>query len=176
MMPHIIPNIKYAFPFCALYRYHTSPHYVLYCPMIYNWYTAPLLIKPHIIASNKATRFTGCSSHRHAILTFYEIIPFPAHTMPCPLVARFDPCLLVVRASAVVGLIFMGWTPTSDPSPNCSLLWWSTFIWSLLVKVLRSYFLLGPFLGCHVQASRNPEGLWFCACQFSSYSWRTFFG
>ena len=114
MMPHIIPNIKYAFPFCALYRYHTSPHYVLYCPMIYNWYTAPLLIKPHIIASNKATRFTGCSSHRHTILTFYEITPFPAcHAIPhhafaahhtVPRVARFDPCLLVVRASPVVGL------------------------------------------------------------------------
>ena len=67
---------------------HNAINYVRYRPIIQtcNWYTAPLLInEPYNIAPDKATRFTTCSSHRHTILTFYEIIPFPEpayHTVP----------------------------------------------------------------------------------------------
>ena len=97
-----------------------------------------------------------------------------------PLALRFDPVGWPGRACFGGRVIFMGWAARSEPSPNCSLLWWSTFI-SCFVKSLETpFFYLGHFLRLikayfphvrHVLRFFDSVVLWRSAFQFCSQPW-----
>ena len=83
-----------------------------------------------------------------------------------PLALRFDPVGWPGRACFGGRVIFMGWAATSEPSPNCSLLWWSTFISCFVKKSRDPLLLLGGFVAAYKSIFSTcapcPEVFWFC--------------